>query len=75
MLPAERKKQGGRPAKYNRTMLNAMLWIARIGAPWRDLPEYYDSWKAYILGFAAGKCRACGIRFLDMFQLNPTSKM
>ncbi|OXM15493.1 hypothetical protein CGZ75_01775 [Paenibacillus herberti] len=29
-------------------MLNAMLWAARTGAPWRDLPEYYGSWfKAY----------------------------
>ncbi|TKH40901.1 hypothetical protein C1I60_23455 [Paenibacillus terrae] len=24
-------------------MLNAMLWIARTGAPWRDMPDYYPS--------------------------------
>ncbi len=51
VLPAERKKQGGRPAKDNRTMLNAMLWIARTGAPWRDLPKYYGSCKSVYTRF------------------------
>ena len=36
----------GRPSKRsNREMFNAMLWIARSGAPWRDLPERYGFWK------------------------------
>ena len=26
-------------------MLNAMVWIARSGAPWRDLPERYGPWE------------------------------
>lgn len=35
-----------RPARHdNRKMLNAILWINRTGAPWRDLPERYGSWK------------------------------
>jgi transposase len=25
-------------------MVNAMLWILRTGAPWRDLPERYGPW-------------------------------
>ena len=25
-------------------MVNGMLWIARTGAPWRDLPERYGKW-------------------------------
>ncbi|MFB0843301.1 transposase [Paenibacillus oleatilyticus] len=57
VLPVERKKQGGRPAKDNRTMLNAMLWIARTGAPWRDLPEYYGSWKSVYTRFRRWKIR------------------
>ncbi|AUJ88400.1 hypothetical protein PPYC1_24725 [Paenibacillus polymyxa] len=24
-------------------MLSAMLWVARTGAPWRDMPDYYPS--------------------------------
>lgn len=35
----------GRPGKDNRIMFNAMIWIARTGAQWRQLPEYYGPWK------------------------------
>ncbi|QOH62287.1 IS5 family transposase [Paenibacillus polymyxa] len=45
LLPA-RKKQGGRPPKDRRQMLNAVLWVARTGAPWRDLPSYYGPWSS-----------------------------
>lgn len=31
----------GRNAQDNRRFLNAVLWIARTGAPWEDLPERY----------------------------------
>ena len=27
-------------------MLEGMLWVLRTGAPWRDLPERFGSWKA-----------------------------
>ena len=27
-------------------MLNGMLWVLRTGAPWRDLPKAYGSWKS-----------------------------
>jgi len=26
-------------------IFNAILWIARSGAPWRDMPECYGSYK------------------------------
>lgn len=31
----------GRPRTDPRCMVNAILWILRTGAPWRDLPEEY----------------------------------
>lgn len=31
----------GRTALDNRLFLNAVLWIARTGAPWADLPERF----------------------------------
>jgi len=40
----------GRPPKY-RVMLNGMLWIARSGSQWRDLPEYYGKWEAVYARF------------------------
>lgn len=31
----------GRPPKDNRLMFNAILWIARSGSAWADIPERY----------------------------------
>lgn len=46
LLPPEETGKKGRPAKDNRMMLNAMVWLARSGAPWRDLPERYGPWES-----------------------------
>ena len=46
LLPPEKNSRPGRPSKDNRLMINAMVWIARSGAPWRDLPERYGPWKS-----------------------------
>ena len=34
----------GVTAKDNRRFLEAVLWIARTGAPWRDLPKEFGDW-------------------------------
>jgi transposase len=34
----------GVTAQDNRTFINAVLWIAKTGAPWRDLPERFGPW-------------------------------
>ena len=48
MLPLEHSKQGkcGRPVKCdNRRTMNGILWIAKEGALWRELPERYGAWQ------------------------------
>jgi transposase len=40
-LPPEKSGKPGRSYKNHRLVLNGILWIARTGAPWRDLPECY----------------------------------
>lgn len=45
LLPPENTGKQGRPRKNNRTILNGIIWIARSGAPWRDLPERYGPWE------------------------------
>ena len=50
-LPPEQSPGGGRRAKDNRQMFNGMLWVARSGAPWRDLPEHYGPWKSVYTRF------------------------
>ena len=44
LLPPQ-KPTTGRPSKDHRLVVNAILWIDRTGAPWRDLPERYGPWK------------------------------
>ena len=34
----------GRTAQDNRSFVNAVMWILRTGAPWRDLPEGFGAW-------------------------------
>lgn len=34
----------GRSGSDNRVFLEAVLWIARTGSPWRDLPPEFGKW-------------------------------
>jgi transposase len=36
----------GRTGQDNRSFVNAVLWIARTGAPWRDLPDRFGPWNS-----------------------------
>lgn len=45
LLPPQKPKTG-RPNKDHRTIVNAILWIDRTGAPWRDLPPEYGPWRS-----------------------------
>jgi transposase len=45
LLPG-RQGQRGVTAKDNRLFLDAVLWIAKTGAPWRDLPERFGQWNS-----------------------------
>ena len=42
-LPGQAGMWGG-VAKNNRRFFNAVMWIIRTGAPWRDLPLGYGDW-------------------------------
>ncbi len=44
LLPKLRRgKRGGRPWRDSRRVLEGILWIARSGARWQDLPAEYPS--------------------------------
>jgi transposase len=36
----------GVTAKDNRLFIDAILWIAKTGAQWRDLPERFGNWNS-----------------------------
>ena len=41
----------GRTASDNRLFLEAVLWIVRTGAPWRDLPKGFGCWNTVFRRF------------------------
>jgi transposase len=43
-LPGRKGTWGG-IGRDNRRFVNAVFWILRTGAPWRDLPPDYGDWK------------------------------
>lgn len=42
----------GVTAKDNRLFVEAVLWIARTGAPWRDLPRSFGAWNSVYKRFS-----------------------
>lgn len=42
----------GRTAANNRLFVEAVLWIARTGSPWRDLPPEFGPWNSVYQRFA-----------------------
>ena len=67
LLPAQ-KPRTGRPAKNHRKMLDGMLWIARTGAPWRDLPRRYGPWRTVASRFYRGRKAGVLARVLAALQ-------
>lgn len=45
LLPGKEGDPGA-TAKDNRLFINAIMWIAKTGAPWRDLPERFGNWNS-----------------------------
>ncbi|TKB59418.1 MAG: transposase [Nitrospira sp.] len=47
----------GVAAKDNRLFIEAVLWIARTGSPWRDLDSALGNWHATYTRFSRGEER------------------
>jgi len=42
----------GRTGADNRLFVEAILWLARTGVPWRDLPDYFGNWNSVFVRFS-----------------------
>ena len=45
LLPGKEGDPGAH-SEDNRKFVDGVIWIARTGAPWRDLPERYGEWNS-----------------------------
>jgi transposase len=69
-LPGRPGDWGG-IAKNNRLFINAVLWILRTGAPWRDLPPDYGDWKNTHRRFSRWKAKGIWEKLLEIFIKDP----
>lgn len=51
----------GRSGRDNRLFVEAVLWVARTGSPWRDLPTSFGKWNSVYVRFRDWRDR-------DVFQ-------
>ena len=61
--------QRGRQWRDHRIILNAVLWILRTGAPWRDLPERYGPWQTVYGRFQRWRREGLFDRILEQLQI------
>ena len=55
LSPQNAKRGRGRPPINDRDCLEGILWIIRVGAPWRDLPKAFGNWERVYARFRLWK--------------------
>ena len=55
----------------NRLFVDAVLWLARAGAPWRDLPEEFGHWNSVFQRFRRWAKKGVWERIFKALVENP----
>ena len=69
-LPGQLNQSGG-TSKDNRKFINAVSWIIRTGAPWRDLPPSYGNWNSQAKRYRRWVKRGVWAKLLETFAGEP----
>jgi transposase len=61
----------GRSGANNRKFLEAVLWVARVGGPWRDLPETFGNWNSVFQRFRRWALKGVFGRLFEVLSGDP----
>ena len=61
----------GRHGEDNRLFVDAVLWIARAGAPWLDLPQEFGNWNSIFQRFRRWAKKGVWERVFNALVENP----
>ena len=67
LLPGKPTDKGGRAAD-NRLFVEAVLWIARTGSAWRDLPREFGNWHSVYVRFSRWETYGVWHRIAEALQ-------
>ena len=66
-----KKGDRGRAGEDNRRFVDAVLWLARAGAPWRDLPKEFGRWNSVFQRFRRWAKKGVWERIFNALVENP----
>lgn len=55
----------------NRRFADAVLWIARTGSPWRDLPQHFGAWHTAYMRFSRWSKNGVWARMAEHSSVTP----
>ena len=69
-LPSRKGSWGG-VAHDNRLFINAVFWVMRTGAPWRDIPPDYGHWSNIHRRFIRWRDKGIWEKLLEILVVEP----
>ena len=70
-LIAGKKGDRGRHGEDNRLFVDAVLWLVRAGAPWRDLPAEFGHWNSVFQRIRCWAKKGVWQRIFDVLVEDP----
>jgi transposase len=66
-----RKGDPGKTGENNRRFIHAIMWIAKTGVPWRDLPERFGKWNSVFQRYNRWCKRGVWLQVLEVLGGDP----